>query len=165
MNNAMMHVAAMSAAMRKLLAGKPLAKPDNVEIAAAQEISPEIIARMLELARLGGTTFLALFTVEGDEALFEKVMIADGSTGHRQIKIGCGKFIQKSNNSFAIASFDPEDAYEYAFTRKGRTLVRRSITPAASRALEEMRGIQALVTLAASDDCQEEARTACILNM
>lgn len=160
------HMAAMSAAMRILLAGKRLAKPENVEIAAALDLSPAIIQRMLELGKLGGTTFLALFAADGEEALLEKVIIMDGSTtGHRQIRLTCGKFIGKENGTYAIASWDPQDAYEYAFARGGLSLVRRSALSATDRAFGEMRGAQALVTLAASAQCQKEAASAAVLGM
>ena len=161
----MHHMAAMSAAMRRLLAGMPLAKPENVEIASAQVASPAIIERMLDLARLGGTTFLPLFSADDEEILLERILIADGITGHRQIRLGCGKFIEKSDGTYAIASYDIDDAYEYAFVRNGRTLKRRAATPTMDRALGEMRGVQALVTLAASADCQNEASSACIMRM
>lgn len=160
------HMAAMSAAMRMLLAGKRLSKPENVEIAAAFELSPAIIQRMLELGKFGGTTFLALFSADGEEALLERIVVMDGSTtGHRQIQLCCGKFIKKADGTYAIAGFDTDDCWEYVFARGGRTLMRRSAMPSTDRAFGEMRGAQALVTLAASAQCQKEAASACILGM
>lgn len=160
MNKAQIHMAAMSIAIRKLMAGHPLAKPDTLAIAAAEEVTTAIISRMLSVARMGGTTFLALFRVEDDEALLERIMICDGTTSKNVIQVGCGNFIAQADGTYAIASFNMEDGYQYTISRNGRRLRRRPTRHAADRALVEVRGIQALMTEAASADCQAEAVSA-----
>lgn len=160
MNTNIIHMAAMSSAIRKLLSGKPNTKPETLLIAAAQEPTQAIIAQMLSIAKTGGTTFLALFSVEDDAVLLDRIMIVDGTTNPQIIQVGCGNFIEKADGTYAIASLSVEDGYEYVFNRGGRELKRRTVVHASDRALMEMRGIQALITKAASVACQAEAATA-----
>ena len=65
MNILQTQMAAMSAAMRILLAGHPLAKPDDLLIAASDEVTAPVIEMMMSHAANGRTTFLALFHIEG----------------------------------------------------------------------------------------------------
>jgi len=155
-------MAAMSAAIRVLLAGDPLAKPADLLIAASNEVTPRLIEMMMSHAANGRTTFLALFHIDGDTALLERIMVVDGTTTKRQINVGGGKFIQKADGNYAIASISTDDPYEYTLCRNGRQLRRRSVENGSNRALMELRGMQALVTEAATAACQAEAASASI---
>lgn len=155
-------MAAMSAAIRILLSGDPLAKPAELLVAAGNEVTPALIKMMVSHAGIGRTTFLALFHIDEDMALLERIMVVDGTTTKRQINICGGKFIEKADGSYAIASISTEDPYEYTLCRKGRQLRRRSVENSANRALMELRGMQALVTEAATAACQAEAASASI---
>ena len=155
-------MAAMSAAMRVLLAGDPLAKPAELMIGASNEVTQPLIEMMMHHAANGRTTFLALFHIDGDTALLERIMVVDGTTTKRQINVGGGKFIQKADGSFAIASISTDDPYEYILCRNGWQLRRRSASNSIDRALMELRGMQALVTEAASAACQAEADSASV---
>lgn len=153
-------MAAMTAAMRVLLAGDPLAEPTELMICASNDVTPYLITAMLAHAANGRTTFLALFHIDEDTALLERIMVVDGTTSKRQINVGGGKFIKKADGTFAIASISTDEPYEYSLCRHGRELRRRSIENNTDRALMELRGMQALVTEAASASCQAEARRA-----
>jgi hypothetical protein len=160
MINAANQMAAMSAAMRRLLASDRLAKPRNLLIAAADGVTEGIAAMMMSHAREGRSTFLAIFQVERDAALLERVLIVDGSTKKSEINVLCGKFVQKADGSFAILSANRAQPYEYYFGRGGRRLERRPVGDDSNRAVMEMRGLQALMAKAATPACRAEARTA-----
>ena len=160
MNNAANQMAAMSAAMRMLLAGHRLAKPDNLLIAASNGVTEPIVDLMMSHAIAGRSTFLALFNVEDDTALLERVMICDGSTQKGEINIGGGSFVQTASGSFAIRSANRDAPYEYVFSRRGRRLERRAVLDDSNRAVLELRGVQALMAKAATPACRDEARTA-----
>ena len=160
MNNPVNQMAAMSAALRVLLADHPLRKPVDLRIAASNEVTPEIISMMMSSAVAGGATFLALFDVEADTALLSRVMIVEGSTAKQQINIGGGKFVKKEDGSFAVLSINRDDPYEYTFSKDGQRLKRQAVPDSKDRGLMELRGMQALVIKAATAACQDEARTA-----
>lgn len=162
--NAANQMASMSAAMRMLLSGDRLAKPDNLLIAAASGVSESILDMMMSHAMQGRSTFLAVFDVEDDIALLAKIMIFDGSTKKGEINVGNGKFVQRADGSFAILSINRDDPYLYRFSRGGRRLERRAVSDDCKRAIMEMRGLQALVAKAATPACQTEARTATMSN-
>ena len=162
MTNAVTHMAAMSAAMRILLANDPLAKPAGLLIAAANELTKPLIEIMMTHAANGRTTFLALFNVEDDTALLEKVLVVDGSTTKNQINIGAGKFVQKAGGSFAILSLNRQEQYEYTFSRNGNRLQRRSVMDVSDRMTMELRGVQALLAKAQTPSCQVEALSASV---
>ena len=160
MNNAANQMAAMSAAMRMLLARDPLIKPDDLLIAAANEVTAGVVDLMMSHAIAGRSTSLAVFHVEEGAALLERVLICDGSTSMGEIQIGVGSFIQKASGSFAIRSANRDAPNEYFFSRGGRRLARRPVADDSDRAVMEVRGLQALMAKAATPACREEARTA-----
>ncbi len=157
MNNTVTQMAAISAAMRKLLSNDPLAKPDDLLIAATDGLTEALVEMMMSQAASNCSTFLAIFEVEDQTALLEKVLVVDASTTKGQINIGAGKFVQKSDGSFAVLSANREEPYEYRFSRSGRRLLRRAVEVDSSRAAMEIRGLQALLAKAASAECQAEA--------
>jgi hypothetical protein len=108
MTNAVTQMAAVSSAMRMLLANDPLAKPADLLIGASNELTQPLIEMMMTHAANRRTTFLAIFSIEDGTALLEKVLVVDGSTTKNQIQIGCGKFVQKADGSFAVRSFNLE---------------------------------------------------------
>lgn len=162
MNDPVNQMAAMSAALRMLLADHPLRKPADLRIAASNGVTPEIIDMMMSSAAAGRATFLALFDVEADTAILSRVMIVEGSTTRQQINIGGGKFVQKADGSFAVLSIDRNDPYEYILSKDGRRLKRQAVPDSKDRGLMELRGMQALVAKAATAACQDEARTASV---
>ena len=162
MTNPATQMAAMSAAMRTLLAGHPLAKPDNLLIAASDEVTAPVIELMMSHAACEYSTFLALFNIEDDTALLDRVMIVDGSTSKGEVNICGGKFVQKPDGKFAILSIARDQPYEYCLIKGGRSLVRRAVSDDSNRAVMELRGVQALIAKAGTPACQEEARTASI---
>ena len=93
MNDPVNQMAAMSAALRMLLADHPLRKPVDLRIAASNAMTPEIISMMMSSVAAGHATFLALFDVGADTAFLNRVMIVEGSTARQQINIGAGKFV------------------------------------------------------------------------
>ena len=157
MTNAVTHMAAVSAAMRMLLACDQLAKPVDLMIGATDELTQPLIEIMLTHAANRRTTFLLIFTVEDDTALLERVMVVDGSTTKNQINIGAGKFIQRADGSFAIRSCNRAASYEYVFSRNGHRLQRRSVVDLSDQANMELRGLQALLAQAQLPLCQLEA--------
>lgn len=157
MTNAVTHMAAMSAAMRMLMASDPLAKPVDLMIGAANELTQPLIEMMLTHAANRRTTFLLIFSVEDDTALLERVTVVDGSTTKNQINIGGGKFVQKADGSFAVLSHNRAESYEYTLSRNGRRLQRRSVRDVSDRATMELRGLQALMSKAQTPACQVEA--------
>lgn len=157
MTNAVTHMAAMSAAMRMLLACDPLAKPVGLMIVAGNEVTQPLIEMMMTHAADRRTTFLLIFSVEDDTALLERVMVVDGSTTKNQINIGGGKFVEKADGTFAILSHDREAPYEYTFSRNGHRLRRQSVLDVSDRATTELRGLQALLVKAQTPACQVEA--------
>lgn len=160
MINAANQMAAMSAAMRMLLAGHRLAKPANLLIAASNGVTEAVIDMMMSHALQGRSTFLALFHVEDNAVLLERVMIVDGSTKRGRVNVGGGRFVQKAHGSFAIRSNNRDEPYEYLFSRGGRRLERRAVTDDSNRAVMEFHGLQALLAKAATPACRAEARTA-----
>lgn len=156
------HMAAMSSAMRMLLAGDPLAKPAELMIGASNEVTQPLIEMMMANASKGLTTFLALFHIDGDTALLERIMIVDGTTTKRQINVGGGRFVRKADGSFAIASISADEPYEYTLCRKGRQLRRLTVANSSDRALQELHGMEALVTQAATEACQQEGLSASV---
>ena len=162
MNDPMNQMAAMSAALRMLLADHPLRKPVDLRIAASNAMTPEIISMMMSSVAAGHATFLALFDVGADTAFLNRVMIVEGSTARQQINIGAGKFVRKADGSFAVLSIDRSNPYEYTFSKDGRRLKRQAVPDSKDRGLMELRGMQALVTKAATAACQIEARTASV---
>ena len=160
MINAANQMAAMSAAIRMLLARDPLNKPRNLLIAATNGVTDAVLDLMMSHALEGRSTFLAIFHVEDDIALLERIMVFDGSTKKGEINIGGGRFIQKACGSFAIRSHRSEDSYEYYFSRGGRRLARRAVSDKSHRAMMEKRGLQALMAMAATPACLDEAHTA-----
>ena len=62
----------------------------------------------------------------------------------------------------AILSPNRDKPYEYAFSRNGRRLERRSVANVSDRALMELRGLQALLALAGTPACQAEANGASV---
>ena len=157
MDNPVTQMAAISAAMRMLLAGNLRAKPDDLLIAASNGLTAPIVEMMMAHAANKRSTFLILFHVEGDRALTEKVIIVDASTKKGEINIGGGKFILKSDGKFAISSMNREEPYEYRFDRSGRRLVRHKVRGDCNPAVMELRGLQALIAKAATFECQREA--------
>lgn len=162
MINAANHMAVMSAAMRMLPAGDRLAKPDDLLIAAASEVSGPIIGMMMSHAAHRRATFLALFQVEDDTALLEKIMFVDGSTRKGEIKIGAGKFAQTADGSFAILSINRDGPYEYRFSRGGGRLERRAVRDDSNCSAMDMREMQALLAEAATPACRAEPSFASI---
>lgn len=162
MTNAATQMAAMSAAMRTLLAGHPLAKPDNLLIAASDEVTAPVIEMMMSHAANRRSTFLALFHIEEDTAFFDRVMIVDGSTKKGEVNICGGKFVQKPDGKFVIMSIARDKPFEYCLSLGGRRLLRRAVSDDSNRAVMELRGLQALIAKAATPACQDEARTASI---
>ncbi|HEX8402670.1 MAG TPA: hypothetical protein VF628_13320 [Allosphingosinicella sp.] len=156
-NKVVTHMAAMSAAMRMLLADDPLVKPADLLIGASNELTEPLIDMMMTHAAHGRTTFLALFHVEDDAALLERVMVVDGSTTKNRINIGGGKFVQRADGGFAILLLNRHDQYEYTFSRNGRRLQRRSVLGVSDRMTMELRGVQALLSKAQTPSCQVEA--------
>ncbi len=157
MKNTVTQMAAISAAMRMLLSGQQLAKPDDLLIAAADGLTEALAEMMMLHAGSDCSTFLAIFQVEDDTALLEKILIVDASTKKGQINVGAGKFVQKADGSFAILSANREAPHEYRFSRSGRRLLRRAVEVDSSRAAMEIRGLQALLAKAASAECQTDA--------
>lgn len=164
MTNAATQMAAMSAAMRTLLAGHPVAKPDNLLIAASDEVTAPVIEMMMSHAARRHSTFLALFHIEDDTALLDRVMIVDGSTIKGEVNICGGKFVQKPDGKFAILSIARDQPYEYCLVKGGRGLERRAVDDDSNRAVMELRGLQALIAKAGTPACQAEARTASIMH-
>ncbi|MEG3153494.1 hypothetical protein [Sphingomonas sp. RB1R13] len=162
MTNAIMQMAAMSAALRMLLAGDPLTKPDDLLICASNELTEQLIKDMVANAANGRTTFLTLFYIEDDTARLDKVMVVDGSTEKNQINVGGGKLVEKANGSFAILSLNRDKPYEYAFGRNGHRLERRSVADVTDRAMMELRGLQALLAMAETAACVAEAQSASV---
>ena len=162
MNILQTQMAAMSAAMRILLAGHPLAKPDDLLIAASDEVTAPILQMMMSHAANKSATFLALFQIEDDTALLDKIMIVDGSTKKGEINICGGKFVQKPDGTFVILSVARDEPYEYCFSRRGRRLIRRAVSDDSNRAVMELRGLQAIIAKAGTPACRAEARTASI---
>lgn len=162
MTNAVTQMAAMSAALRMLMAGDPLSKPADLFIAASNELTQPLIQTMMSHAANRRSTFLALFKVEGDTALLEKVIVVDGSTKKGQINVSGGKFVQKADGVFAILSLSRAEPYEYSFSRDRRRLQRRSVKDVSDRAMMELRGLQALLAKAETPDCQAEAHGAAV---
>lgn len=162
MNDIVTQMAAVSAALRMLLAGHPERKPDELFVVASTGTTPELLDTMMSHALGGRTTFLAMFDVEEDRALLSRVMVVDGSTTKGQIQIGGGKFVKRADGSFAILSISRDDPYEYSFSSNGRRLQRRSVPDSKNRAMLELRGMQALLTKAATAPCQAEARSTSI---
>lgn len=160
MNNAANQMAAVSAAMRMLLAGDPLIKPDDLLIAAVNEVTGSVVEFMVSHAMQGRSTFLAVFNVDEGTALLERVLICDGSTLAGEINIGAGSFIQKANGRFAIRSANRDAPYEYFFSRGGRRLARRGVADDSDRAAMKLRGLQALMVKAATPACRAEAHSA-----
>ena len=156
MTNAVTHMAAMSAAMRMLLACDPLAKPVDLMLGATDELTQPLIEIMMGNAANRRTTILLIFTVEDDTALLERVTVVDGSTTKNQINICGGKFVQKADGSFAILSHNRAEPCEYTFSRNGRRLQRRRVNDASDRATMELRGLQALMAKAQMHACQVE---------
>jgi hypothetical protein len=161
MTNPITQMAAMSAAMRMLLACNQRTKPNDLLIAASNKLTGQLIEMMMSHAAERRSTFLALFRVEDDTALLERIMIVDGSTKKDEIYVGGGKFVQKADGSFAILSISREP-YEYGFSQGGRRLVRRAVKDDSNRAVLELRGLQALISKAQTPACRAEARTASI---
>lgn len=157
MTNAVNHMAAMSAALRVLLARDPLTKPADLLIGATNELTSQLIEMMMEHAAHQRTTFLAIFQMEGDVALLEKVIVVDGSTEKNQVNIGAGKFVQRADGRFAIRSFNHALPYEYTFSRDGRRLQRRPVKHGCDEAMMELRGLRALLAEAETPLCQAEA--------
>ncbi len=164
MINAANQMAAMSAAMRMLLANDQRAKPGNLLIAASNQVTEPILDMMMSYALQGRSTFLALFHVEDDTALLEKIMIFDGSTKKGEINVCNGKFVQRADGSFAILSINRDEPYLYRFSRGGRRMELRVVSDDRNRAVMEMRGLQALIAKASTPGCQAEARTAFMTN-
>ncbi len=155
---AVTHMAAITVAMRMLLANDPLAKPADLLIAASRALTEPLIDMMMSHAANGRTTFVALFNVDADDtALLDKVMVVDGSTTKNQINIGGGKFVQKEDGRFAILLLNHRDQYEYVFSRNGRRLRRRAVKNVSNRMAMELRGMQALLSKAQTPSCQVEA--------
>lgn len=162
MTNPFTQMAAMSAAMRMLLASDQLAKPDDLLIAAANELTGEFIQMMMSHAANRCSTFLALFHIEDDLALLERVMIVDASTTAGEINVGGGKFVQKADGSFGILSINRDEPYLYSFSKGGRSLVRTAVKDDSNRATMELRGLQALIAKAGTPACRAEACNASI---
>lgn len=108
--------------------GHPLAKPDDLLIAASDEVTAPILQMMMSHAANKSATFLALFQIEDDTALLDKIMIVDGSTKKGEINICGGKFVQKPDGTFVILSVARDEPYEYCFSRRGRRLIRRAVS-------------------------------------
>ncbi|HEX8533837.1 MAG TPA: hypothetical protein VF662_06685 [Allosphingosinicella sp.] len=157
MNNIVTQMAAISAAMRMLLAGDQIVKPRNLLIAAASGLTNQLIETMMSHAASKRSTFLAMFQIQGNAAYLEKVLVVDASTTKGEINIGAGKFIQKPDDTFAILSLNREQPYQYALRNSGRRLVRSPADIQGDRALMEFRGLQALLSKAATSECQREA--------
>ncbi|MGI8943348.1 MAG: hypothetical protein ACR2FJ_03780 [Qipengyuania sp.] len=162
MTDPITQMAAMSAAMRMLLACDQRTKPNDLFIAASNELTGQLIAMMMSHAAERRSTFLALFRIEDNTALLERIMIVDGSTKKGEINVGGGKFVQKADGSFAILSINRDEPYEYGFSQGGRRLVRRAVKDDRNRAVMELRGLQALIAKADTASCRAEARTASI---
>ena len=157
MNNPVTQMAAISTAMRMLLADNIRAKPDDLLIAASTGVTPSIAEMMMGHATDKRSIFLIIFHIEDELALMEKVMVVDGSTAKGEINIGCGKFVRKPDGSFAVLSISQAKPYEYRFNRSARRLVRRAVREEGNRALMELEGLQALIAKAATVECQTEA--------
>lgn len=159
MKNAVIHMGAVSAALRMLLANHPLTKPNDLLIAAADGVTETILKMMMSHAFAGRSTFLAVFRTEEDNALLEKIMIFDGTTKKGQIDVCVGKFVRKADGTFAVRSANRDKPYEYIFDRGGHRLKRRAVKDDRTGAMMEIRGLQALIDKAATPVCLEEGRT------
>ena len=157
MNDIVTQMAAISAAMRMLLAGHPIAKPSNLLIAAASGLTEPLIETVMSHAASKRSTFLALFQIRGGTAYLEKVLVVDGSTKKGEINIGGGKFIRKPDGRYAILSLNRNEPYQYTLRNSGRRLVRSTADIEGDRAFMEFLGLQDLLSKAATPECQEEA--------
>ena len=157
MNNSVTHMAAVTAAMRMLLAGDRIVKPSVLLIAASTALTKSLIEMMMFHAAAKRSTFLAIFRDEDGTALLDTIVIVDASTKKGEISICGGKFIRKADGSFAIRSNNSDDAYEYRFANSGRRLIRRAAYGRGDRAVMELNGLRALLAKAATPECQEEA--------
>ena len=165
MNDTGTHMAAMSAALRMLLASHPLRKPGDLLVAASDGVSPGVANMMMSHALEGRSVILVLFDVDEDLALMSRVMVVDGSTTKGQISVGGGKFVQKADGTYAIWSINRDDRYEYRFSQSGRRLVRGAISDDSNRATLEIRGMQALIAKAGTPACLAEAYDASLNQM
>lgn len=153
--SAVKHMAAMTAAMRTLLADHKKLKPKDLQIVAATGLSESLVNMMLSTALGGCSTLLALFNIESPDTTLEKIFFVDGST-RKDINIGVGRFIQKTNGRFAILSANRDRPYEYAFSRCNRRLVRRAVQGDVDHAFMELNAMRALLAEAASPECRGE---------
>ena len=157
MNNTVTQIAAITAAMRMLLAGHPVAKPCDLLIAASTGLTEPLIEMMMSHAAAKRSTFLALFRDEAGTALLDKLIIVDAATNKSEINISGGQVIRKPDGSFAILSINRDQPYESRFSNAGQRLVRRTVHDQGNRALMEIEGLRALAAKAAMPECQEEA--------
>lgn len=143
MTNAATQMAAAGVALRMLLAGDRLAKPDNLLIAASDGVTEPVLDMMMSHALQERSTFLAVFPVDNDAVLLEKIMIVDGSTKKDEINVCNCKFVQKANGNLANRAMNRDEPYEHIFSRGGRRLERRAVSDDSNRAVMQMRGLQA----------------------
>lgn len=160
MKNAEIHMGAMSAALRMLLANHQLTKPNDLLIAATDGVTETILKMMMSHAFAGHSAFLIVFRTEDDNALLDRIMIVDSTSKTGQIDVGVGKFVRKADGTFAVRSANRDKPYEYVFDRGGHRLKRRAVKDGRTGAMMETRGLQALLTKAATPACLEEARRA-----
>jgi hypothetical protein len=148
-------MAAMSAALRMLLSGHPLAKPTNVQIIAAGAFPAREAAQFVSLAGTGQNTLLLVFNTDGAEPILRFVMVFDGVTDPDQVYAGTCSVIQKADGTFALLSQN-EEVFEITFSKMGRTLNRTRVQPE-NRASQEEAGLRALREMAASDSAIHES--------
>lgn len=156
--HAVNQIAAMSAAMRILLTGYETRKPDDLQIVAATGVSGETLQESMAFAASGYSTFLAIFNIDGSEATLEKVVFVVPSPRKKrmEINLGVGSFVQKDDGSFAILSNNTATPFEYAISRSGRRLIRRSVKERGNRAGMQLNGLRALFAKAAEPECRGE---------
>lgn len=147
-------LAATSAALRILLSGCPLAKPDNVQIVASLGFPATELAQFVGLAREGRNTILLIFEEQDGEAVFRQIIVVDGTSDTQQIYVGTCLPILKADGTFALLSQN-EDPQEICFVDKGTVLSRKAATVENQERLQE-RGLRALERKAESKEAMSE---------
>ena len=150
---AVKQMAAICAALPLLLSGGRQIRDLNVIGGTGfPEEHGEFIGREIKLGR---STLIVTFTLDGSEAVVDKMLFLNVSSKKQQFSMSYCSFVQSEDGRFALRLVGREQPTESVFSRSSNRLVSRPVKSAGAWAMAELNGLQALLAKAATPECQE----------
>lgn len=151
---AVKQMAAICVALPTLLSGTCKMRNLNVITGTGlPEVHGDFIGRE---AKQGRSTLIVTFTVDGAEALIDKMLFFNMPSKKKQIlSISYCNFVRSEDGKFALRLVGRDHPSESVFSRSSDRLINRPVKADGTWAMAELTGMQALLAEAATPECQD----------